>query len=292
MRDKRLTDEELKEFFDRLFPHGFAGADVIQEIAREGWNNSPLLACFHPSPEQIFKERRKQHRHLEELRKAFPKRDPGDHEPTPRPEPTMEQVLAEWKAQPVNVTEEVTELVACCLWDVFSDNHKVVAEDCRLADLGSFRAASAFLEEYLAGPTGEWDLGGGYRFYMGSISTSRRADLMPVYRMIFRRLRGVGADWKYHFPRLYLVDLSPLRQAMENQEGNYSPSEAFAKEQEERQSQAELEEARARLDKIHNQACSEAMDRPPPTHVRAYQEIYGCDPKGWPPSHGEIDRAG
>ena len=93
----------------------------------------------------------------------------------------------------------------------------------------------------------------------------------------------MGADWKYQFPRVYLVDLSPLRQAMENQEGTYSPSEAFAKEQEERQRQAELEEARAELDKIHNQACHEAMNLPPPETVRAYQEIYGRNPNGWPP---------
>jgi hypothetical protein len=43
---KRLTDTELKEFFDRLFPHGFTGADVLAEIAPEGWEKSPLLACF------------------------------------------------------------------------------------------------------------------------------------------------------------------------------------------------------------------------------------------------------
>lgn len=283
--DKRLKDDELNEFFGRLFPHGFAGEDVIQEIAPGGWENSPLLACFHPSPEQVFKEQRKQHRNLEELLKVLPKRNSGAPKPEPQPEPTMEQVLGEWKAQPINLTEEVTELVACCLWDLFSDNHEVVAADGRLADIGSFRAASAFLEEYLAGPTREWDLGCGSRFYLGSIWISRRADLTPVYRMIFRRLRLLGADWKYHFPRVYLVDLSPLRQAMENQ--TYSPSEAFAKEQEERQRQAELEEARAELDKIHNQACREAMDLPPPETVKAYQEIYGRNPTGWPPLCGQ-----
>jgi hypothetical protein len=281
--DKRLTDDELTDFFGRLFPHGFAGSDVVGEIAPEGWENSPLLACFHPAPEQVFKERQKQHRYFEKLRKVFPKRDSGAPELEPRPEPTMEQVQAEWKAQPVNVAEEVTDLVACCLWDVFSDNHKVVATDGRIVDLGSFRGASVFLDEYLTEPSGDWGLSASFRFYMGSVWISNRADLTPVYRMIFRRLRSVGADWQYHFPRMYLVDLSPLRQPTENQEGSYSPSEAFAKEQEERQEQAELQEARAKLDEIHSQACHEAMDRPPPATVRAYQEIYGRDPNGWPP---------
>ena len=52
----RLTDAELREFFDRLFPQGFSGSDVLAEIAPEGWEKSPLLACFHPSPEQVLKE--------------------------------------------------------------------------------------------------------------------------------------------------------------------------------------------------------------------------------------------
>jgi hypothetical protein len=33
----RLTDAELHEFFERLFPHGFAGADVVAEVAVDGW---------------------------------------------------------------------------------------------------------------------------------------------------------------------------------------------------------------------------------------------------------------
>ena len=50
---KRLTGRELHALFDELFPHGFAGADVVAEIAPEGWEHSPILACFHPSVEQL-----------------------------------------------------------------------------------------------------------------------------------------------------------------------------------------------------------------------------------------------
>jgi hypothetical protein len=44
----------LRKFFGQLFPHGFAGADVVQEIALKEWKNSPLCACFNPSPEQAL----------------------------------------------------------------------------------------------------------------------------------------------------------------------------------------------------------------------------------------------
>ena len=242
-----MTGAELKQFFDQLFPHGFAGADVVQEIAPEQWEKSPLLACFHPSPQQILQERLLTHYRIEELRDADQKHDSTGPEVSPRPTPTMEAVLAEWKEQPVNVTEEITQLVGLCLWEVFSANHEVVAADDRSVDIGPFRYASAFLDEYISGPKGKWDCGDEYRFYMGSTWIFRRADLKPVYRMIFRRLKSVGADWSYHFPEVYLVDLSPLREAMEKQAETHSPSEAFAKEQEERERQAELQRAKTRV---------------------------------------------
>ena len=50
------TDEELHAEFDRLFPHGFAGQDVFQELAPGGWATSPLLAVFHPSVDQLYEE--------------------------------------------------------------------------------------------------------------------------------------------------------------------------------------------------------------------------------------------
>jgi hypothetical protein len=56
-----------------------------------------------------------------------------------------------------------------------------------------------------------------------------------------------------------------------------------SEEQAERERQVELEKSRAEWDEIDEQSRREAMDRPPPETVRAYQEVYGHDPKGWPP---------
>src|SRR5437899_11860656 len=89
---KRLTDAELKEFFDRLFPHGLGGADVVAEVAPEGWQKSPLLACFHPSVEQVFKEQVQVHRNLEALVRGRRERDPDNPDLAPKPEPRIEAV--------------------------------------------------------------------------------------------------------------------------------------------------------------------------------------------------------
>jgi hypothetical protein len=38
---------------------------------------------------------------------------------------------------------------------------------------------------------------------------SGRADLTPIYAMIFRRVNAGGTDWVYHFPELGILELTP-----------------------------------------------------------------------------------
>jgi hypothetical protein len=48
-------------------------------------------------------------------------------------------------------------------------------------------------------------------FYMGSFWVSERADLTPVYGMIFRRLKDHLLDWRYRFPELHLIEFPAER---------------------------------------------------------------------------------
>jgi hypothetical protein len=281
-QDKRLTDRELHSFFDRLFPHGFAGADVLAEIAPEGWEQSPFLACFHPAVEQLFEERLAMHRNLEHLRRLGRRRE-GTAALDPRPEPTVEDVRREYEPSPVNEQEEVTELVGLCLWDIFSDNHDVIAPDGRLANIGSFRGAGAFLDEYLTRDQEGWRDDDYMRFYMGTIWISRRADLMPVYAMVFRRLKAAGADWVYHFPEIGIVELARVDDA-DKAGATYSVSQAAVAELETQRRRAEVQRLRTELREANARAREEALDRPPPATVRAYRQVYGRDPRGWPPA--------
>ena len=69
--------------------------------------------------------------------------------------------------------------------------------------------------------------------------------------MIFRRFQGRRLDWIYHFPKLYAVDLRPLKEALDENHDpdwlNYSPSEALAKEEEDKEQDKNLAEMRKRL---------------------------------------------
>jgi hypothetical protein len=284
-KNDRLSDSELVALFERLFPQGFTGPDVLADIAPEGWERSPLLACFHPSIARIFEEQLQIHQNIEGLGEML--RRHGKASPTadkPQPEPTLESGRREHQPSPVRQDEEVTELVGQCLWDVFSDNHDVIMADGRTADIGSFRGASAFLDDYLTrAESGHSGRGDYMRFYLGSICTSGRADLMPVYSMIFRRLYDIGADWIYHFPEIHLVDLTAFKAKDESTIG-YSPARGAAAELKASKDRQEVERLRNKLADGNARAREEAMDRPPPATVRAYRSVYAQDPRGWPPT--------
>lgn len=232
--------------------------------------------------EQLFEERVTVHRNLEEWRRLRRRRE-GTTAGEPRPEPTLDDVRCEYESSPVNVQDEVTELVGLCLWDIFSDNHDVIAADGRVADIGSFRGAGAFLDEYLTRDQAGWRDGDYMRFYMGTIWINRRADLVPVYVMIFRRLKATSADWMYHFPEIGIVELARADD-VDKAGAAYSVSQAAVAELETQNRRAEVERPRAELREANAHAREEAMDRPPPAIVRAYRQVYGGDPRGWPPA--------
>ncbi|MGA9926771.1 MAG: hypothetical protein WBQ29_25475 [Isosphaeraceae bacterium] len=172
-----FSEGDLEAEFDRLFPQGFAGPDVLQELAPAGWENSPLLAVFHASLAQSYEETLRLHRNVCALRR------PDDRHPLPL-EPTFDEVARDFRERPVETVREVRELVGQCLWDLFSDGHQVTATDGRVLDLGSFRASGGFLAEILNRQTGaeHYDY---LDFYMGTIWVAQRADLTPVYQVSF-----------------------------------------------------------------------------------------------------------
>jgi hypothetical protein len=322
-----LDNDECHELFAQLFPHGLHGGDVLAELAPDGWEASPLAAVAHPSPEQLYEESLNVHEGMKSFAAARAEATGAipDAAESSLAAPSLEEIRRQHQPQPFDAPREVRELVGMCLWDIFSDNHEVTAADGRVVDLGSHRAAAGFLAQIVnrslgiaPGAAEEQEMerlkrliglnledigamlqdmaaerAAGARiydymdFYMGARMVGRRADLGPVYRMIFRRLRKAGFDWRYSFPRLYLADLRPLRDALREQESDaaveYDPSAALAAEQVEQARDAEIAETRAKLDEAYREAVEAARDAPPPATVAAYRGVYGEFPEGWPP---------
>ena len=255
--EKCYTEGECDKLFAVLFPNGFAGEDVLAEIAPEGWPQSTLSFIFHPTVDQVYFEALQMHSNLQSwIRK--------DSERSKEPEPTLEKVAAEYQDHPVEVEREVGELVASCLWDVFSDEHDVVALDGRIVHLGSFRGAAGCIADQLNRQSKSGQCCYDYLdFYMGTFAVSQRADLTPVYEMIFRRLKERLFTWRYRFPELGLVDF-----------GSDKPDGART---------LRIEKMKAELKKIHREVIEDAKQQPVPAIVLAYRSVYGTFPYGWPP---------
>src|SRR5207249_1977961 len=92
-----------------------------------------------------------------------------------------------------------------------------------------------------------------------------RADLTPVYEMIFRRLRARGLDWTYSFPRLFLADMRPLIEQLKTESGpeweNYDPSKALQEQTENEEHDREIARIREELDQGYRESVEEAHHR-------------------------------
>jgi hypothetical protein len=212
MTDK-LTEQECWDLFMRLFPHGLDDPGLVQELAPEGWERSALLRVHHPTAEQVFEETLRFQENLARLR--------GSSAP-PREEPrlTLDDIGRDQQNEAPHPVEECADLLGRCLWDVFADNHDVTTSLGALVDLGSFRSAAGFIAEFRnrkdlrsSRSTDRLDY---IDFYLGTAWIGHRADLTPVYKLIFRRMRRLGLDWRYVHPRIMLVDLRPLHELLES----------------------------------------------------------------------------
>lgn len=299
----RFTEEEAIAFLGKLMPEGFAGADVLSELAPEGWEECGLVRAYHPTREQWHAERVAMHENVKWLQEranaARRKRGEDVSEKGEEP-PTFEESVQQFKETPIQAEDECREIVGAVLWEIFSDNHSVIADDGREVDLGSFRGASATLdtfdvsmrrksEPHAGDASGErnwamtWDRADCMRFYMGLAFISRRTDFRPVYELIFRRLKTLGANWIYRFPRIGVVRFDRPEDSS-GDPADYSPSEAFAREQKKREDDEAFARMEAELEEAYRASAEAAAKAEPPSIVQAYRNVYGRFPDGWPPA--------
>jgi hypothetical protein len=261
-----------------LLPPG----ELLEVLAPEGWERSTLVGVFHPSPEQLAVEREQFRRNLAILRgtrhnaAADGKNESHDRVEDPAPGETQREPPA-----PIDPQQEVVELLGHALWDVFSNNHTVVDPEGTAYDLGSFRGSAGFIAESINRRYGDLNCQYDYLdFYMGSSWSAGRADLQPVYRWIFGRLKDAGCSWIYSFPRIYLVEFG--RSTEVDDPTAYDPSEAVRAELE-GPGQAETADSLAdQLERGYEEDMRRARRAPLPPAVAAYRDVFGHLPDGWP----------
>jgi hypothetical protein len=110
---------------------------LVQALAPEGWERSPLVRVYHPSSEQLAEERKRLHDTLERLQGA----KISSYERLSEPH---EESCEEEPQEPSDPVEECADLLGRCLWDVFSNSHDVLTAEGAVVDLGTFRGSAAF----------------------------------------------------------------------------------------------------------------------------------------------------
>jgi len=279
-----LTEEQCWELFQRLFPNGLDDPSLVQKLAPEGWERSPLVLVYHPTAEQVYEETMRLRDNLRRLRR---KTSPPEEEP----QIMLDALRREMPVDAPKPAKECADLLGCCLWDVFADNHDVRTAEGALVDLGSFRAAAGFIADFRQrrSHSEAWlnERRDYLEFYLGTWMVRHRADLTPVYELIFRCMQQLGLDWRYVHPRLMLVDVRPLHEALESENVpeavQYDPTENYWRERTEVAHDAEMADLRRHMDEAYRESVEEARHDPPPATVRAYQLVYGRFPAGWPP---------
>lgn len=81
-----------------------------------------------------------------------------------------------------------------------------------------------------------------------------------------------------------LLDLSGLRQEEPSSDdpAHYDPAEAMAQQLEAERSRAELARFQEKLDEAYQEEYDSAKYKMPPPEVRAYRNVYGKLPDGFP----------
>ena len=279
-----LTEEQCWGLFQRLFPNGLDDPSLVQKLAPEGWERSPLVLVYHPTAEQVYEETL---RFRDNLRRLRGKKAPPEEEP----QITLDALRKEMPVDAPKPAKECADLLGCCLWDVFADNHDVRTAEGALVDLGSFRAAAGFIADLRQrrSHSEAWvnERRDYLEFYLGTWMVRHRADLTPVYELIFRRMQQLGLDWRYVHPRLMLADLRPLHEALESENipeaVRYNPTENYWRERREAACDIEVADFRRNLDEAYRESVEKARHDPPPSTVHAYQRVHGHFPAGWPP---------
>jgi hypothetical protein len=292
-----FEEDEAFEFLRALMPSGFAGPDVLKELAPEGWERSGLVRAFHPSAESWHEEQVALYERMADLRRWTNEgrlkcgETPIEDLEANRA-PTLAESTEAFEETPIKLEKECREIVGCVLWEIFSNNHSVIADDGREIDLGSFRGASSTLDAFDREDIDEkpgmedwmdvWDRGDHMRFYCGLAFIEGRADYRPVYEMVFRRLRELDVDWIYRFPQIGVVRFNKPEEPAEP--SAYSPSEAFAKEIKQKEDEADFARIEAEMAAAYQASAEAASKQLPPPIVQAYHKVYGRLPSGWPPA--------
>lgn len=187
---------ELDELLDRLFSHWICrGRRACGDRARRMGALTAAGVLLSPSVEQLFEQRVTGHRNLEERRRLAGAARARRRSNRGR-NATLDGCTPRVRTVVVNHRRRKSPSWSDCVCGTTSRTTTMSLPPTGVSPTSDhFGGAGAFLDEYLRRDQEGWSDGDYMLFYRRTIWISRRADLMPVYAMIFRRLKAAVADW-------------------------------------------------------------------------------------------------
>lgn len=265
------SDAECIGILKYLFKDAF---QLYGQIAPQGWIQSPYVCLLHPTPEQQYEEHLRLSANLARLTKA--------------PEKAPERLqISDFKPDELTGISERGEflyVLGLAVYDIFSNNHHVVDADNRIYLFGSFRGSGRFIADFLNQHYPDEAKSYDYLdFYMGSIWIEERGDLTPFYEYVFQKLKHLGCDWEYAFPKLYLIDPQKLLESSDDAKiEDYDPETSVKQQIEASQKEDQARKLQEELEQIHAEEYEAAKYQPLSRLVQAYKNVYGVLPQGHP----------
>ncbi len=103
-------------------------------------------------------------------------------------------ISSEYEKEDPDYLVAFVELYSNCVWDIFSGNNKVIQKGHKV-DLGTWRASAQFIADFVNHYCHVDKVFNSSDFYCGNIDDSFREAYLPIYELIFQRLKIAECDW-------------------------------------------------------------------------------------------------
>jgi len=164
---------------------------TIDILCPEGIANHFWFRDVEQSDEDLYSE------YLESLknRNAFMTEQKGN-EYKPLVPLTFEAFLKSENYEPeeTDYYMEFINLFTNCVWDIFSGNNMVIKGKNKI-DLGTWKGSSQFLADFVNHYAESDYHFNSNDFYCGNIDDNYRSEYLPIYELIFTRLKNASYDW-------------------------------------------------------------------------------------------------
>ena len=261
------SDKECTEVLTVIFNDADT---LLNRIAPQGWKQSVYFPFMHPVREEKTEDLEKKQAVIDLLNRLKAKGADFDTDIFERKDPNE-----------INEREDFFYLLGLTVYDIFSNNHSVIAEDGAEFSLGSMRGSGRFIADFINHNFKVGKTKYGYMdFYMGTEMRDDAVDLKPFYEYIFLKLKNLKCDWIYSFPRLHLVSFTKKEETVNSKD--YDPQEAILKQLKEKEEAAKAEEFRNKFDEQFEKEFEAAKYKTLIHVVQAYKNVFQCLPQGHP----------